>query len=77
MTFLCYFPKVHNTSVEPKGTPFKQINGPNGNSTRIGIVGGGVGGVHMAYLLKKKGFANVTILEKTNRVGGQVDSVTS
>ena len=29
----------------------------------------------MAYLLKKKGFNDVTILEKTNRVGGMIDSV--
>ena len=28
----------------------------------------------MAYLLKKKGFNDVTILEKTNRLGGQIDS---
>ena len=29
----------------------------------------------MAYLLKQKGFTNVTILEKSNRVGGMVDHV--
>ena len=29
----------------------------------------------MAYLLKKKGFNDVTILEKTNRLGGLIDSV--
>ena len=61
--------------MEPKGAPFKPVNGPNGNDSRIGIVGAGAGGVHMAYLLKQKGFTNVTILEKSNRVGGMVDHV--
>ena len=55
--------------------PFKPVNGPNGNDSRIGIVGAGAGGVHMAYLLKQKGFTNVTILEKSNRVGGMVEHV--
>ena len=41
--------------------PFKPINGPNGNDTRIGIVGGGIAGVHMAYLLKKKGIDILSI----------------
>jgi len=67
--------KVFFSPVEPKGTPFKPVNGPNGNDSRIGIVGAGAGGVHMAYLLKQKGFTNVTILEKSNRVGGLVGHV--
>ena len=67
--------KVFFSPVEPKGAPFKPVNGPNGNDSRIGIVGAGAGGVHMAYLLKQKGFTNVTILEKSNRVGGMVDHV--
>ena len=29
----------------------------------------------MAYLLKQKGFTDVTILEKSNRVGGMVEHV--
>jgi hypothetical protein len=65
--------KVFFSPVEPKGTPFKPVNGPNGKDSRIGIVGAGAGGVHMAYHLKQKGFTNVTILEKSNRVGGKVD----
>ena len=60
---------------ESKGTPFRPVNGPKGNDTRIGIVGGGIGGIHMAYLLKKKGFSNVSVLEKTNRLGGLIDGV--
>ena len=29
----------------------------------------------MAYLLKKKGFNKVTVLEKTGRLGGQIESI--
>ena len=31
--------KIYFSPVEPKGMPFKPINGPNGNDSRIGIVG--------------------------------------
>ena len=34
-------------------------------------MGAGPSGVHMAYLLKQKGFKDVTILEKSNRIGGK------
>ena len=30
----------------------------------------------MSYLLKKKGFTNVTILEKSNRIGGKAETFT-
>ena len=33
-------------------------------------------GVHLAYRLKEKGFKNVTILEKSNRVGGKAETFT-
>ncbi len=38
---------------------------------RIVIVGAGPAGIHMAYLLKEKGYKNVKILEKTDRIGGK------
>ena len=56
--------------VPPKGIKFKKIRGPRKNA-RIGIVGAGPAGVHMAYLLKEKGFSNINIIEKSNRIGGK------
>ena len=50
--------------------PFK-IPGPNTYDDRVGIVGAGPAGIHMAYLLKKKGFTNVEVLESSDRVGGK------
>jgi hypothetical protein len=38
---------------------------------RIAVIGAGPAGIHMASLLKKRGYDNVTILEKTNRIGGK------
>ena len=38
---------------------------------KVCIVGAGPAGVHMALSLKKRGYSNVTIYEKTNRVGGK------
>jgi len=39
---------------------------------RIGVVGAGVAGVHMAWLLRRRGFRNITILERNDYVGGKV-----
>jgi len=38
---------------------------------KIAVIGAGPAGIHMASLLKKRGYDNVTILEKTNRIGGK------
>lgn len=37
---------------------------------KIAIVGAGPAGIHMAYLLKKNGYNNVMIFEKSDRIGG-------
>lgn len=42
---------------------------------RIGIIGAGISGVTAAYELKKKGYRNVTILEKSDHVGGKCHSI--
>ena len=52
------------------GTPFPKIPGPKCKDAKIGIVGAGPGGISMAYKMKKRGFTDVTILERTNRIGG-------
>jgi hypothetical protein len=57
--------------VEPKGRPFPKIKGPKCLNSKIGIVGAGSAGVHMAYELKKLGYEDVTILEKNDYVGGK------
>ncbi|HEY8562161.1 MAG TPA: protoporphyrinogen oxidase [Pyrinomonadaceae bacterium] len=41
---------------------------------KIGIVGGGISGLATAFLLKKKGF-EVTLFEKRERAGGNVETV--
>lgn len=38
---------------------------------RICIIGAGVSGLSTAFYLERKGYKNVTVLEKTNRVGGK------
>jgi len=42
---------------------------------RVGIIGAGMGGVHMAWLLRRRGFRSVTVLERNDYVGGKVLTV--
>lgn len=51
------------------------IPGPRRLTDKIAIVGAGPSGIHMALLLKQKGFKNVEILEKTSRIGGKSHSI--
>ncbi len=61
----------------PKGIPFPSIPGPRCKADRIGVVGAGPSGTHMAYLLKQAGYDNVVIMEKENRIGGKSVAVES
>jgi len=45
------------------------------NSKKVIIIGAGISGLTTAYLLHKEGF-DVTVLEKNNRVGGSIETVT-
>lgn len=38
---------------------------------RVAVVGAGPAGIHMASLLKKYGYSNVTVLERSDRIGGK------
>jgi hypothetical protein len=42
---------------------------------RIGIIGAGPGGLGAAEALREKGYTNITVFEKRNRVGGQALSL--
>lgn len=39
---------------------------------RVCIVGAGIAGVHMAWLLRRRGFQSITVLERNDYVGGKV-----
>lgn len=45
------------------------------NKDRIGIIGAGISGVTAAYELAKKGYTNITLMEKSDRVGGKCHSI--
>ena len=64
----------HGKPLPSKGQPFGQVQGPKCKNAKIGIVGAGVSGTHMAWLLKRAGYTDVTILEKTDRVGGKSEN---
>jgi hypothetical protein len=44
--------------------------------TSICVLGGGAAGLSAAYYLQKQGYENVTVLEKSGRIGGKCDSIT-
>lgn len=69
-TFLCWT----TATVTSLKLPYT-IPGPQRLNEKIAIVGAGPGGIHMALLLKEKGFTNVQILEKTNQIGGKSSSI--
>ena len=52
-----------------------KIHGPTSFHDKIAIIGAGPSGVHMAYLLKTKGFTNIKILEKTSEIGGKSKTI--
>lgn len=43
--------------------------------SKIAVLGAGVSGLSCAHYLTKKGYKNVHVIEKTNRVGGKVNSI--
>jgi predicted NAD/FAD-binding protein len=57
------------------GSPFHPIPGPKCKTSKIGIVGAGVAGIHLAYMLSKQGFSNIIVLEKSDRFGGKLEDV--
>ncbi len=47
---------------------------PFSKTSRIAIIGAGPSGIHMAVELVKRGYANISIFEKSDRVGGKTYS---
>ena len=47
-----------------KSSPFHK-------QSRVGIIGAGPAGVHMAYELHKRGYVNLKLFERARQVGGQ------
>lgn len=42
---------------------------------KICVIGGGLSGISVAHYLKDKGYRNITLLEKSNRIGGKCKSI--
>ncbi|XP_028416565.1 uncharacterized protein LOC114540642 isoform X2 [Dendronephthya gigantea] len=63
--------KIVNSNPPAKGFPFPTIPSPRSVQDKIAIVGGGPAGIHMAYLLKKRGFKDIVVYEKSGRIGGK------
>lgn len=64
-----------NRPLAAKGKPFAKLKSSPLPNHRVAIVGAGIAGLHMAYLLKKNNINNVVVLEKESRFGGKFMSV--
>ncbi|NMA86756.1 MAG: FAD-dependent oxidoreductase [Tissierellia bacterium] len=47
----------------------------NKENCRIAIIGGGLSGLVMAYDLQRKGYKNITVFEKEDRIGGKLHTI--
>lgn len=48
---------------------------PFQRDSAIAVIGAGPAGVHMIHELSKRGFENLTLFERTNRIGGQSHTI--
>ncbi|XP_062601049.1 uncharacterized protein LOC134262697 [Saccostrea cucullata] len=69
-----YFSSFKFSLPQMKTTGYPAISGPKSVNDRIAVVGGGISGVHMASLLKERGFKNIEIFEQRNELGGKAKS---
>ena len=58
----------------PKGDIFPHVTGPS-LQDKVCIVGAGPAGIHMALSLKDRGYKDIIIFEKTDRIGGKIKDV--
>ena len=67
---------IHNPFVGKEGKFDEEIIEKVSNPKNIAVVGGGPGGMRAAWTLSRRGH-NVTLFEKNNKLGGQVNFWTS
>lgn len=73
-TFLGHLGNLQETPPQPKELKPK-YPALTVRPKRFAIIGAGPAGTHMAFRLKQKGYNDVTVFEKTGRVGGKVYTV--
>jgi hypothetical protein len=62
------------TSFDPLTTINHRTNKPD--NRKIVIIGGGIAGLTMAWLLERRGFSDIVIIEASERLGGKIYSCT-
>ena len=65
----------YQSAIPKHNTLLYKVSGPKRLDDKIAIIGAGPSGIHMALLLKKKGFKNIRLLEKTGDLGGKSKTV--
>jgi len=53
-------------------TSLKKCTGPTSRAEKVCIVGGGSSGIHLGWLLKRRGFNKTVVFERNDRIGGDV-----
>ena len=71
---LAYYAKP-GSGMAKHGATKPLIGGPKDRLSKIAVIGGGPAGIHMSYLLTDKGYENITIFERSERIGGKSMSV--
>ena len=51
------------------------LNRPKSKDSKIAVVGGGIAGIYSAYKLSKLGYKEITVFEKSSRIGGKAQTV--
>ena len=70
----CYYEEKNNNNFKDqiKETTFFKCN--EKKEENICIIGGGISGIHMGWLLKRRGYQNILIFEKSINIGGMIQT---